>query len=209
MPSWRLLAAAAALAAYALSSHLLMVHAPDHPWSVAALFGPLLGAVALGGWRQRHRPTLALCAAAALALAAIVTRGGVHDIQRMYVLQHAGLHLTLGWAFAVTLRSGSTPFVTRLALRVHSRLSPAMAAYTRRLTAAWVVYFVAMIAVSVLVYAVAPWHWWSVFGNLVSPLAAAGFFVLEHVWRHWRHPEFERTTLAAAWQAWRSAPATR
>ncbi|GMV47857.1 MAG: hypothetical protein AMXMBFR66_32550 [Pseudomonadota bacterium] len=206
MRSWRPLAAAAALLAYALGAYLLMVHAPAHPWSVAVLVGPLLGAAALDALRRRHRPMLAGCAAATLALALLVAHGGVPDLQRLYVLQHAGVHLALAGTFAATLRPGRTPLVTRLAQRVHLHFTAAMAAYTRRLTAAWVVYFVAMVGVSVTLYACAPWRWWSLFGNLLTPLAAAAFFVVEYGWRCRRHPEFERASLGAAWQAWRARP---
>lgn len=204
MPSWRFVAAAAALLAYAGLSHALMVHAPAHPWSVAALFGPLLAAVALGALRRRQWAAFGLGAVAAAVLAAITARGGVQDMQRMYVLQHAVLHLTLAWPFASTLRAGSEPLLTRLALRMHGRLSPAMRVYTRRLTVAWTGYFVGMVAVSALLYAFAPWRWWSLFGNLLSPLLAASLFVLEHLWRHRHHPEFERASLAAAWRAWQT-----
>jgi hypothetical protein len=49
MPSWRIVAAAAALTGYALLSYALMAWWPDRPWSVAALFGPLIVAMAVGG----------------------------------------------------------------------------------------------------------------------------------------------------------------
>lgn len=208
MPSWRLVAAAAALLAYAGLSHALMVLAPAHPWSVAALLGPLLAAVALGALRSRQWALLGLCGVGVALLAATALRGGVQNMQRMYVLQHAGVHLALAWAFASTLRPGSTPLVTTLALRLHPhpRLTPAMQRYTRRLTLAWTGYFLGMIAVSAVLYALAPWSGWSLFGNVLSPLLAASLFVLEHLWRHWRHPEFGRTSLASTWQAWQTSP---
>jgi uncharacterized membrane protein len=203
MPAWRLVAAAVALAAYAVASHALMVHAPHEPWAVAALFGPLLLAVAASGWQRRHAPTLAFCAAVLLVLVAVVTRGGVEDIDRMYVLQHGGIHGALAWSFGSTLRCGSVPLISALAERVHRRLTPAMRAYTRRLTFAWTVYFAGMVAVSLLVYTLAPWSWWSLFCNLFTPLAAVSLFVGEHAWRRLRHPEFEPASLAAAWRAYR------
>lgn len=202
MPRGRIVAAGAALAAYALLSHLLMVHAPRHPWSVAVLFGPLLLAVAAGGWRRRHAPTLLLCAALAALLALVVAHGGVQDMHRMYVLQHAGIHVALAATFAATLRGDNTPLITALAARVHRELTPAMREYTRRLTLAWALYFVAMVNLSFALYVLAPWSVWSLFGNLVTPLAAVAFFVGEYVWRYQRHPDFERVTLTGAWQAW-------
>lgn len=204
MPHWRIVAVAAALAAYALLSYALMAYAPDRPWSVAALFGPLLVAVAIGGWVRRHAPTLLGSAAAALFLAWIVARGGGADVNRLYVLQHAAVNAGLGVSFAATLRPGATPLITLLAERIHDVFTPAMRAYTRWLTGVWVGYFVAMIVVSMLLYTLAPWPWWSFFCNVITPLAGIGLFVGEYVVRYRRHPEFERATLAQAFKAYRA-----
>ncbi len=57
---WRPALAVSALVAYALLSNALMVHAPNHPWTVALLFGPLLLAVGGLGWQRRQWWTLAL-----------------------------------------------------------------------------------------------------------------------------------------------------
>jgi uncharacterized membrane protein len=206
MPAWRIAAAAAALVAYALLSNWLMVHAANQPWAVAALFGPLLLAVAGAGWQRRQWPTLAGCGVLVVVLAVIVARGGVGDMQRMYLLQHGALHLALAWSFAITLRAGATPFITALAEGLHTRLrqsfTPAMHAYTRQLTAVWVGYFLGMVLVSGLIYALAPWEAWSFFCNLVTPAAAILLFVGEHVLRYRRHPEFARVSLRAAFEAY-------
>ncbi len=208
MTAWRWAAGAAALAGYALLSHWLMVHAAQLPWAVAALFGPLLAGIALMAWTRRQWLTLAACAALVALLAWIVVHGGVRDIQLMYFLQHAGIHVALAWSFALTLRPGSTPLITLLAAPLHRRFTPALAAYTRRLTAVWVGYFVVMLLVSTALYLLAPWPWWSAYCNLATPLAVATLFVGEHLWRYRRHPEFERIPLRAALQAWRSSQGT-
>jgi uncharacterized membrane protein len=183
-----------------------MVHAANAPWAVAALFGPLLVAVGGVGLARKQWPTLAACSVLVVVLAVIVARGGVQDMQRMYVLQHGAIHLTLAWSFAITLRPGSTPFITAMARGLHTRLgqefTPAMHRYTQRLTAAWVAYFVGMVVVSALLFWLAPWPLWSVFGNLVTPLAAGAMFVGEHLLRYRRHPEFARVTLRAAFDAY-------
>jgi uncharacterized membrane protein len=127
-------------------------------------------------------------------------------MQRMYVLQHGAIHLALGWSFAITLRPGSTPLISALARGLHTRLgqdfTPALAHYTRLLTALWVAYFVGMVAVSALIFWLAPWPVWSVFGNLVTPLAAGALFVGEYLLRYRWHPEFARITLRAAFEAY-------
>jgi len=125
------------------------------------------------------------------------------------VLQHAAVHAALAWVFAMSLRVGETPLITAMAERIHDRFSPAMRAYTRWLTGLWAVYFIVMIGVSVLVYTLAPWPWWSLFGNVVTPVAAGALFVGEHLVRHWRHPEFERATLRQAMRAYHEFSAAR
>ncbi len=204
MPHWRIVAVAAALAAYALLSYALMAYAPDQPWSVAVLFGPLLVAIAIGGWVRRHWPTLLGCAAAALLLVVLVARGGGTDLNRLYVLQHAAIHASLGLSFAITLRRGATALITLMAERIHDVFTPEMRAYTRWLTGVWVGYFAGMVVLSLAIYALAPWPWWSFFCNVLTPLAATSLFVGEYVLRYRRHPEFERASLAQALKAYRA-----
>lgn len=205
MSGWRIALALFGLAAYAALSTALMLHAPSNAWTLALLFAPLLAWGAVIGVRQRHWPLLAGCAAMAALLAA--ASGADTSAERLYVLQHAGLHAALGASFALTLRAGSVALITRLAERVHrERLTQAMRDYTRRLTAAWVGYFAAMVVASLALYASTPWSWWSLFSNVVSPLAATTFFVGELAWRRWRHPDFDRATLAQALRAYWHAP---
>lgn len=190
---------------YALGSHWLMTHAAQEPWAVAVLFGPLVLAVAVAAWKRRQHLVLAACAGVVLVLVWVVVRGGVADANRMYVLQHAGIHLALAWSFGITLRRGATPLITAMARTVHEVFTPEMQAYTRWLTQAWVAYFVGMVGLSALIYVLAPWAWWSIFCNVLSPLFAVAFFVIEHVVRYQRHPDFERVSLRRALTAWRQS----
>ena len=201
-PGWQLAAGGAALAAYALLSHGLMLYAADEPWAVAVLFGPLVAAVAAAGWQRRQPELLVLCAAGVAVLVVVVARGGVEDVNRMYVLQHAGIHAALACAFGFTLRDGGSPLITTLARGVHLRLghgfSDEMVAYTRWVTGLWTAYFGAMVLLSLSIYLLAPWPWWSAFANLFTPLSAAALMVGEHVQRYRRHPNFDRVSLRAA-----------
>ncbi len=208
MPLARMLALVCALIAYAVGSHWMMVHAPNHPAVVAVLFGPLLGAAGLSSWAQKQWLRLAFCVAALLVVAGTVWRGGVTDMHLLYVLQHGAIHAALAWLFAHTLRPSATPLISLMAQRVNQHYTPAVAQYTRRLTGVWVLYFVAMIGISALLYLLAPWPWWSLFCNVLTPVGAGLFFVLETLWRRWRHPEFERISMAQAVRAYRQATAT-
>jgi uncharacterized membrane protein len=204
MPSWRIVAAGLALAGYALLSHALMVVAGDRPWAAAALLGPLVLAVSTLALKQRHWPTLLACTAALAWLAYVAASGESQSIARLYLLQHAGIHAALGCAFAFTLRPGATPLISALAARVHTRFTPEVAAYTRRVTVVWTSYFGVMVALSLALFAWAPWWWWSLFANLVTPVAAIALFVGEHWLRYRLHPEFERASLTQALKAYRA-----
>ncbi len=203
MARWSALAAGAGLVAYSLLSYGLMAWAPDRAWTVLALFGPLLLALALAGLQRRHAPTLLACGLLALALLLVWRRGGV-DVNRLYVLQHAAIHAMLGWGFAITLRPGAKPLVTALSERVHTRpLTDIERHYTRNVTLGWTLFFAGMIALSLGLYALAPWEAWSFFCTVLTPAAAASGFVVEYLWRRWQHPEFEPVSVQRALRAWR------
>ena len=206
MPGWRFFAVGLALGGYAVLSHALMVVAADRPWAAAALLGPLVLAVTTLALKQRHWPTLLACSAALAWLAYVAASGESQSIARLYLLQHAGIHAALGCMFGYTLRPGATPLISALAARVHKRYTPEVAAYTRRITLVWATYFGMMVALSLALYAWAPWWWWSLFANLVTPAAAIALFVGEHWLRYRLHPEFERASLAQALQAYRATP---
>jgi uncharacterized membrane protein len=197
-----------ALAGYAVLSNWLMVHAAHEPITLALLFGPLLLAVGGMGWRQRQWATLAACTVLMAVLVAVVLKGGVQDAQRMYVLQHGGIHLALAWSFALTLRPGQTALISVLAKGLHTRLgqafTPELAAYTRRVTQVWTGFFVLMVAISGLLYATTPWAWWSFFCTLLTPVAAGALFVGEYLLRYHWHPDFPRVSLQAAFLAYQN-----
>jgi uncharacterized membrane protein len=57
--------------------------------------------------------------------------------------------------------------------------------------------------VAVVLYLWTPWSWWSLFANVLTPIALLVMFVGEHLLRYRLHPEFERATLMQAVQAYR------
>jgi uncharacterized membrane protein len=96
------------------------------------------------------------------------------------------INLALCALFGATLRGGHEPLVSRFARIVRGTLAPELAAYTRRLTWAWTVFF-AVIALASLGLALFASKWaWSLFTNVVSPLLVGLFFLGEHVYRRVR-----------------------
>ncbi len=118
--------------------------------------------------------------------------------QALYVAQHMGIHLFLAVLFGSTLRAGRQPLITTLAERVHRVFTPDTVAYTRKVTLAWTLYFIAMAALSLLLYAFAPFDVWALFANQLTPLAVVAMFGAEYVLRYRLHLEFERTSVADA-----------
>lgn len=188
--------------AYVAATHWLMTRAPASDWNAVVVVGPMLATAAFVAW-QRHLRTLA--AAFAVACAGLLFQGwhgGGLDPQTLYVAQHVGVHLLLAFVFAATLKKGREPLITTLARRVHGRLTDDMAAYARKVTVAWAIYFLAMAALSIALYLLAPFETWAVFANLATPLAMVALFVGEYLLRYQLHPEFERATLSQAMRAY-------
>jgi uncharacterized membrane protein len=203
----RLSLSALAIAAYGAMAHWLMVHAASSPWAILLLLGPLLLSFAAWALAQRRWGALAL---ALLGVIGAARAGGAADVNRLYVIQHAGIHGALALAFALSLGAGGVPLITRVALRVHGgRMPPAKHVYTRHVTVAWAVYFALMTAASLGLYAAAPWPWWSLFANLLTPLSLVLMMAGEWRLRYWLHPEFERVPIATAVRAFREMPAAR
>jgi len=198
----RLLAAGLAGAAYLLGSHWLMTSAPASPWNAVVVVGPMLVAAGVVAWQRGQRALALVAAAATAALVVQAGRGGGVAAETLYLGQHAAVHLLLAFVFGSTLAAGREPLVSALARRVHGSLTPAMAAYSRRVTVAWTFYFVAMAVLSIVLFATAPFVAWAAFANLVTPLAIVAMFVGEYLLRYRLHPEFERTTITQAVRAY-------
>ena len=184
--------------AYVVGTHWLMTR-PHSPWNVVGVLSPMLLAIAIGAWKGGQRTLGTLTVLGVAALCAMALTGNEIPPNLLYLAQHAGVHGFLAIVFGSTLRAGQKALITILATRVHGgSLTPGMALYTRRLTLAWVLYFVAMVAISLGLYAFASFQTWAVFANLLTPIAMALMFGVEYLLRYRLHPEFERSTIADA-----------
>jgi len=193
---------AAAGVAYVAATHWLMTRAPASDWNAVVVVGPMLALAAWVAWQRGLRLLAAALVAGTAALVAEAWRGGGFAPASLYVAQHVAIHLLLALVFGMTLLRNREPLIVALARRVHGRLTPDMAAYARKVTAAWALYFVAMAALSLLLFRYAPFETWAVFANLATPVAMVAMFVGEHLLRYRLHPEFERATLKQAMRAY-------
>ena len=198
----RPVAVAVAGLAYVVASQWLMTREPPSPWSAVALLAPMLLLLAFGAWRGGRRIAAGVALAVLGGLGWQALTGGGLGPERLYLLQHVTIHAALAAVFGVTLRHGSRPLVARLAARVHHGLTPAMEAYTRKVTIAWTVYFIAIAGISLVLHATLPFAIWATFANLATPVSLVLMFAGEYALRYRLHPEFERATMQDAIRAW-------
>jgi uncharacterized membrane protein len=157
---------------------------------IALAFLPLL---ALAWWvvaRARNKPQWSMILLAAGIAIYALEQQERWGLAATYGIPHAVIYLTLLWLFGHTLRDGHEPLVSRLARRVHGALPSELAAYTRRVTYAWCVFFSAQIVVSALLFKFAPLGVWSLFVNILNFPLLALMFMGEYAYRIRRHREF-------------------
>lgn len=207
MSPWRLVAAGLGVTAFLTLSHWLTLHSAGRPWAIAAFLGPAWTVALAVAASRRNVVGVAVLLATATVIGVVVALGGIGDVKRLYVLEHAGIHLALFATFARTLRPGRLSLIGQVAQRVHGTLSPDMIRYTGRVTLAWTIYFVVMAFTSVVVFSAGDWRTWSLLANAVTPLAIVVLYLGEYLLRYRLHPEFERATLAQAARAYLSKDA--
>ncbi len=100
----------------------------------------------------------------------------------------------LAW-FGGTLRPGRDPLVTYMARHVHETMSVELLAYTRRVTIAWCVFFLAMALTSTALFLWAPVQAWSLFAHLINLPLVIAMFLAEYLWRLLRHPHLSPATI--------------
>jgi uncharacterized membrane protein len=115
----------------------------------------------------------------------------------VYLLQECGMDGLLAVGFGRSLRVGDTPLCTRLADRLHGPLSPAERRYTRQVTLAWALLFVALLLTTLVLYVAAPLAVWSLFVNFVTFPVIVAMFVAEFALRRLVLPPADRGGILA------------
>lgn len=155
-------------------------------------FAPLAMLALWLAWRSPLRlPLLALLALAA-ALGATHADLLLQHYRWAYLAQHAGAMLLFGVMFGRSLLPGQEPMVTRFARHAHASLTPRVARYTRAVTWAWTLFFAAMAAASVALFAAAPARVWALFADGLTPLLVLALFAAEYLVRLRALPAGER-----------------
>ncbi|KWK11434.1 hypothetical protein [Burkholderia stagnalis] len=197
--------AAGAVIAYQAGAHYAAATPGAHALGLAmALVPPLL--LALGAaWRSPRRawlvPAWTLAAAALWAAREPLAR---HFGWGLY-LEHLSFNIAMALLFGRTLAAGRVPLCTQFATLIHGTATPPVARYTRQITVAWTLFFVATAAVSTLLFATASIVAWSTFANYLSLPLVAVMFAAEHACRRFALPHEPRPRMLDAVRAYRQA----
>ena len=191
---WAALVAAGCIG-YQLLVHSAIMDGQPGYVRIALACLPLL---ALGFWVARYARRKGLWTlfllAAAFAIYAIERETGL-GLAAAYGTPHAAVYLSLLWLFGRTLVRGREPLITGFARRVHGGLPPDMAAYTRHVTIAWCVFFIAQPLVSAALLAWATLDAWSLFVNVLTLPLVALMFAAEYLYRVTRYRHFPHASI--------------
>jgi uncharacterized membrane protein len=186
------------LVAYAGLSHYGNSVAKTHDLGVGLALGPVLAFGLLLLWRWTHLWVALLAAAAAAVLLRHYWPVLEKNFSVVYLLQEAGFYSLMAASFGVSLLGGRVALCTQLADKVHGPLTPQEVRYTRRVTAAWAVFFILITAATFGLFLFAPLRIWSLFANFcVLPLIGL-MFVAEYAVRRRALPQVPRRGILAA-----------
>jgi uncharacterized membrane protein len=209
-----------AVASYALLSHFaLILPSGRHIAAALALAIPVLA----GTWFIYQLAMKGMARVSASKLHAVLTSAVVGllalcamllvlawawpwilaNTDHLYFVQHVGTNALLAWGFGHTLVGERTPLVVTFARIVHPNLPPEIAAFARKVTLAWTLFFLATCAISALLFFAAPISWWSTFAVLLQWPTVALFFVGEYVLRKRKFRNFEHASMKQGFDAYR------
>jgi uncharacterized membrane protein len=203
-------AVAGLVIAWAIVAHYGSAGLGNLDVNAALAVAPIAATIALFLGRAPHRP---LASAGLLGLAAALYWLWPTLRQKVFVLyflQHVGTNLALAAFFGRTLRGPGEALVTRLARMIgDGEISERKRHYTRQVTKAWTLFFLANATVSALLGVFAPAAVWSVFANLLCTPLVVSMFLAEHLWRRRVIPPAERPSIASVVRAWRRHQSAR
>jgi uncharacterized membrane protein len=214
--SWTRVARGAALVAgaiaYPVLAHYSTATSAATTWpsfGVAVSLAPSLAILLWLAWRSPRRLLMVLLCVTVAGLLGLFWGALQRNFSWVYFLQHAGTNLMLAAVFGATLLRGRQPLVTRLAETVHrTRLAPEVLRYTRQVTLAWTLFFLATALVSSALFCCARMEAWSVFANFLSFPLILLMFAIEYAVRLRKLPDLEKHSIMAGVRAFWDKPAT-
>ena len=206
----RWFALAAGIIAYPVLAHYSSTPSVATTWpslGVAVSLTPSLAILLWLAWRSPKRLLMLLLCAAVGVLLALFWGALQRNFSWVYFLQHVGTNLMLAAVFGTTLMRGRPPLCTQFAEAVHrSSLAPEVLRYTRQITWAWTLFFLAMSLVSSVLFCCASIEAWSVFANFLSLPLIVLMFVIEYAVRLRKLPNMEKHSIMVGVRAFWKRP---
>jgi uncharacterized membrane protein len=197
-PRLQLAAVIVFVVAYAGLSHYSNSVAKTHDLGVGLALGPVLAIGVLLVWRWTHALVALLAGAALVVLLRHYWPVLEQNFSVVYLLQEGGFYSLMALSFGQSLLGDRVALCTQLADKVHGPLTSQEVFYTRRVTAAWALFFVLITVVTLGLFVFAPLRTWSLFANFcVVPLIGL-MFVAEYVVRRRVLPQVQRQGILAA-----------
>ncbi|MCW5626297.1 MAG: hypothetical protein KIT73_16400 [Burkholderiales bacterium] len=205
----RAIAVAVAALCWALAAHAAFSTRGNSPAAAVFAVVPIVSCVVIVAWRSRWRALSIGVGIGIVATAMLMPPPDALDPAAFYLVEYGGVQIALAALFGLSLRDGGEALVTQLARRVHGPLPAAIERYTRQVTVAWTVFFVAMAGTAMLLFGLAPRAIWSAFVNLGTAPAIALMFIVEYAVRRRRFPWFEHVSIFEGMRAFRRSVAPR
>jgi len=176
---------------------------------VAVSLAPSLAILLWLTWHSPKRPAMLLLCAVVGGLLWGVWGMLERNFSWVYFLQHAGTNVMLAAVFGVTLARGRQALCTRFAEVVHGSLSPEEVRYSRQVTLAWTLFFLAISLISSVLFFFVSIEVWSVFANFLSFPLILLMFVVEYGIRLRKLPHQKKHSILDGMLAYWKTPAAR
>ena len=203
------LAVALLLGAWAIAAHYGSSGAGSADFNAALGALPIVAVIALLLWRVRNPLLIAAGGLGTLALLAWLWPQLRDNVALLYYLQHLGSHLALAALFGRTLFGPGEALITRIARSVFGDISERKQRYTRQVTIAWTLFFLANALLSTVLFLFAPAAIWSIHANLLTAPLIGLMFLGEHLVRLRKLPPEERPSFITAIRAYRNGTQQR
>jgi uncharacterized membrane protein len=174
---------------------------------VAVSLAPSLIILLLLAWRSPRRLLMSLVCVGVGVLLWMFWGALEKNFNWVYFLQHAGTNVMLAAVFGVTLARGRQPLCTRFAEVVHGDITAEVARYTRHVTLAWTLFFLAVSLASTLLFLFASIEVWSIFANFLSFPLILLMFAVEYLVRLRALPNLEKHSIMDGVLAYWKTPA--
>ncbi|MCK9983707.1 MAG: hypothetical protein AzoDbin1_00179 [Azoarcus sp.] len=201
------LAIGVAVVAWAMAAHYTSALVDESSWGALLAIAPFAMIAAAFAWQSARRGLMLALLAAAIVTLALAWPTLARNVGWLYFVQHVGTNALLGLGFGRTLAAGREPMCTRIARTMHGTVSPALARYTRQVTAAWTMFFAGTVAISCLLFAFGTIGAWSTFANLLTMPLVGLMFLVEYLVRLKLLPE-DRSSILDAVRAYRRTSPT-